>query len=179
MSTHTDAGQRIALNAALLRLFKGEYRDPGDRHSDALFVQAALESTHTDAEFEQVKAELSAAPSDNELSRLRCDAERLREIAGMLEPPFDETTICDRVRNELTALRARCERAEKALVRVLRAIDSYEEASGQAVIYGEDRKLLEMANTPCSRCDPSFSCWTGQSLCRKQALAVAGEGEKT
>ena len=67
---------------------------------------APLCGTHTDAEFEQVKAELAAAPSDNELSRLRCDAERLREIAGMLEPPFDETTICDRVRNELSALRA-------------------------------------------------------------------------
>ena len=38
----TDTGERIALNAACLRLFKGEYHDSGDRHSDALFVRDGL-----------------------------------------------------------------------------------------------------------------------------------------
>jgi hypothetical protein len=32
-------GEVIAVNAALLRLFKGEYRDSGDRHSDSLFAR--------------------------------------------------------------------------------------------------------------------------------------------
>lgn len=31
--------QRILANAALLRLFKNEYRESGDRHSDALYVR--------------------------------------------------------------------------------------------------------------------------------------------
>lgn len=35
-------GDLIALNAAALRLFKGQYRDSGDRHSDALFVREGL-----------------------------------------------------------------------------------------------------------------------------------------
>ncbi len=30
---------RIAANAALLRLFKNQYRESSDRHSDALFVR--------------------------------------------------------------------------------------------------------------------------------------------
>jgi hypothetical protein len=42
MSTEQENGERIALNAAALRLFKGEYRDSGDRHSDALFVREGL-----------------------------------------------------------------------------------------------------------------------------------------
>jgi hypothetical protein len=53
------------------------------------------------------------------------------------------------------------------LVRLLRLIDDFEESSGRAVLYGEDRKLLERAMTPCARCDPSFSCWSGSELCRK------------
>src|SRR5580658_6256758 len=36
-------GERIALNAAMLRLFKGQYRNSVDRHSDALFVKDGLE----------------------------------------------------------------------------------------------------------------------------------------
>ncbi len=56
---------------------------------------------------------------------------------------------------------------EQTLVRLLRAIDAFEEASGQAVLERKDRGLIEMANTPCARCDPSFSCWSGEKLCRK------------
>ena len=39
-----ETGERIALNAAMLRLFKGEYGNSGDRHSDALFVKDGLEA---------------------------------------------------------------------------------------------------------------------------------------
>ena len=37
-------GERIALNAAALRLFKDEYRARLDRHSDALLVKDGLEA---------------------------------------------------------------------------------------------------------------------------------------
>jgi hypothetical protein len=39
-----DLGERIALSAAMLSLFKGQYRDVGKRHSDALFVKDGLET---------------------------------------------------------------------------------------------------------------------------------------
>lgn len=40
--------ETIALNAAMLRLFKGEYGDSGLRHSDALFVKEGLEQAEAD-----------------------------------------------------------------------------------------------------------------------------------
>lgn len=57
-------------------------------------------------------------------------------------------------------------------VYLLRKIDAYEEETGHAVLYGEDRLLLELGNNPCSGCDPSFSCWNGSALCRKQAARI-------
>lgn len=54
------------------------------------------------------------------------------------------------------------------LVDLLRKIDAFEEETGRSVLYGEDRELLELANSPCSRCDPSFPCWSGKELCRKR-----------
>ena len=55
-----DAGEEIALNAAMLRLFKGEYRDSGDRHSDALFVKEGLEQALADLAAARAEAERSA-----------------------------------------------------------------------------------------------------------------------
>jgi hypothetical protein len=39
----TVSGERIAANAALLRLFKNTYRESSDRHSDSLFVRDYVE----------------------------------------------------------------------------------------------------------------------------------------
>ena len=41
--------ERISANAALLRLFKNEYRESSDRHSDALFVRDWCEALERDA----------------------------------------------------------------------------------------------------------------------------------
>jgi hypothetical protein len=64
-------GERIALNAAMLRLFKGEYRDSGDRHSDALFVKDGLEAALI--ETANLRRELEAATKerDDALKELR------------------------------------------------------------------------------------------------------------
>jgi hypothetical protein len=56
------------------------------------------------------------------------------------------------------------------LVHVLRRIDAFEEEANLLVLHGEDRALLELANSPCTRCDLSFSCWSGKELCRKRPL---------
>lgn len=42
--TGTAMTEHIAIKAALLRLFKNEYRDSGDRHSDALFAKDGYEA---------------------------------------------------------------------------------------------------------------------------------------
>ena len=82
-----DAGEEIALNAAMLRLFKGEYRDSGDRHSDALFVKEGLEQALADlaaarAEAERAKAELKATREYAETSDGQSDL-RLQTILDL------------------------------------------------------------------------------------------------
>jgi hypothetical protein len=64
-------GERIALNAAMLRLFKGNYRDSGDRHSDALFVKDGLEVGQ--AELDLLRAALAQARKAGELDKARLD----------------------------------------------------------------------------------------------------------
>lgn len=72
-SSTADTGERIALNAAMLRLFKGQYRDPGDRHSDALFVQDGL--VVTQEEVDRLRATIARLTAD--LAEARKDGERL------------------------------------------------------------------------------------------------------
>jgi hypothetical protein len=47
-------GEIIAVNAALLRLFKGEYRDSGDRHSDSLLARDFI--AHLQSQLDDLKA---------------------------------------------------------------------------------------------------------------------------
>jgi hypothetical protein len=61
--------ERIAANAALLRLFKNEYRESADRHSDVLFVRDYFGT------FEMQTAKLRAA-----LERRNKDASVLRKL---------------------------------------------------------------------------------------------------
>lgn len=59
--THKESeslGESIASNAALLRLFKGQYRNSGDRHSDSLFVRDYIQGLE-----EKVRATAAASPS--------------------------------------------------------------------------------------------------------------------
>lgn len=46
--TVTISTERIVTNAAALRLFRGEYRNSGDRHNDALIVRERLEQLEED-----------------------------------------------------------------------------------------------------------------------------------
>jgi hypothetical protein len=65
MSTEQEeTGDRIARNAAMLRLFKNEYRDSGDRHSDALFVKEGLELK--DAELTALRQRLAAVERERD-----------------------------------------------------------------------------------------------------------------
>ncbi len=59
------AGERIALNAAMLRLFKNEHRESSDRHSDALFVRDGLEVALE--EIYNLKRELALSQQDYRL----------------------------------------------------------------------------------------------------------------
>ncbi len=61
MSTSDD---RIAANAALLRLFKNEYRESSDRHSDALFAREYVGAM--EAENAQLRTLLGASLKDSE-----------------------------------------------------------------------------------------------------------------
>ena len=67
------AGERIALNAAMLRLFKGCYGYSGRRHSDALFVKEGLELAQE--EIAQLTEALACARTAAEQAQR--DAERL------------------------------------------------------------------------------------------------------
>lgn len=69
--SHETIGDRIALNAAMLRLFKGEYRESGDRHSDALFVKEGLETAG------QYLEDLRAT-----VARLSCELESAKARLG-------------------------------------------------------------------------------------------------
>lgn len=60
---------RIAANAALLRLFRNEYRESSDRHSDALFARDYFGIVEAD------KSKLRAA-----LERRNKDASILRKL---------------------------------------------------------------------------------------------------
>lgn len=53
-----NTDERIAANAALLRLFKNEYRESSDRHSDALLVREYVDALLAD------KARLAKAAND-------------------------------------------------------------------------------------------------------------------
>lgn len=121
MSENTNVydgmGEIIAVNAALLRLFKGEYRDSGKRHSDALFAKdnfevacAEVDRLRTDlatalrngnehlANAQQFAAKCETLTTD--LAAARAEAERakalntrlIRELADKTTPPTDELT---------------------------------------------------------------------------------------
>ncbi len=69
MSTTDD---RIAANAALLRLFKNEYRESSDRHSDSLFARDYL------------------ATLEAEIVKLRTALERRNKDASVLRKLHEE-----------------------------------------------------------------------------------------
>ena len=58
-----------------------------------------------------------------------------------------------------------------ALLRVLKQVDECEESNNVAVLYGTDRRLLDLLLQPCKSCDPSFGCWGGSEPCRKVRLS--------
>ena len=59
-----DFGERLAVNAASVRLFKGEYRNSGDRHNDAVLVRDHLGVQHD--QILELRAKLAAAAKDTE-----------------------------------------------------------------------------------------------------------------
>ncbi len=92
------AGERIALNAAMLRLFKNEYRESSDRHSDALFVRDGLEVALE--EIYNLKRELALSQQDYRLlmADLKLVAEArtqlTRDLADARKECEQLTTIC-------------------------------------------------------------------------------------
>ena len=54
----SETPDRITANAAVLRLFKNEYRESGDRHSDALYLRDYFSTV--EHELAQLRAERDA-----------------------------------------------------------------------------------------------------------------------
>ena len=73
-----ESGERIALNAAALRLFKSEYRDSGDRHSDAIFVREGI----LNQQEEITRLRLALAASRDEAEKVKADSARLDWLEG-------------------------------------------------------------------------------------------------
>jgi len=86
-----DAGtpsERIVANAALLRLFKNEYHNSGDRHSDAMFARdyiAQLETELNAARAEVEKERHGTNVFIQECAKLRAEIERLTNLKESAE----------------------------------------------------------------------------------------------
>ncbi len=83
VAPHLD-GERIAAKAALLRLFKGEYRESSDRHSDSLLAKdymEVLEAALTQLAGEVERLKVWEKDRTDQRNTAQAEADRIAEIS--------------------------------------------------------------------------------------------------
>lgn len=122
-------GESISANAALLRLFKGHYRNSGDRHSDSLFVRDYISSLEDVAQARMAQQNERIAELEAKFDR--CASQAGRAIIDRNEARAQRGANEESVRflkQERDALRAQLAERDKEIER-LRSALAFEQRS--------------------------------------------------
>jgi hypothetical protein len=144
-------GEIIAVNAALLRLFKGEYRDSGDRHSDSLLARDFI--AHLQSQLDECRKENKFLVADYrrvQKQKLKVERELCHEIAArkirqQLAAHVAAATAKERQARE--ALQSQLDECRKV---VAAKDEALKEASFLGFVCDDDGKSLEK-NDPIYR----------------------------
>ncbi len=151
VAPHLD-GERIAAKAALLRLFKGEYRESSDRHSDSLLAKdymEVLEAALTQLAGEVERLKVWEKDRTDQRNTAQAEADRIAEISHERW-------------QELTDLRQKLAASERECVRL-------KEERDRAVIGSSN--MLDLRNKEITK---GIECADALATAKLDADALAG-----